>query len=266
MTVINARLAHDFLAHNEKGGFSMENKVIRNEYDGPHHPIKRAASASLSLDYAASDDAKEIDTGIRETIKGVRLSILVMGLALAKLKDDELFIDLQYHSMNDYLEKLCDDMQIEKTTVYNWLHIGETYLRYRKDLEKIKFTDEDGPTKLLLVEKALEYHDKKEVLRNLKEMSYRVFKDFSRGEEAPIALSKIKVIGNKIYIGKELAVTLAEKLDPKTKGYLEKITVQAGEALEAGEVLFTTRLYDMDELRRFERRAEKLKKELRGKN
>jgi hypothetical protein len=35
--------------------------------------------------------------------------------------------------------------------------------------------------------------------------------------------------------------------------------------MEAGEVLYTTRLYDMDELRRFERAAEKLKKELRGK-
>jgi hypothetical protein len=33
----------------------------------------------FSLDYAGSDDAAEIDTGIRETIKGIRLSILAMG-------------------------------------------------------------------------------------------------------------------------------------------------------------------------------------------
>jgi hypothetical protein len=58
---------------------------------------------------------------------------------------------------------------------------------------------------------------------------------------------------------------LAEELDPKTRSYLEKINVEAGEAMESGEVLYTTRLYDMDELRRFDHRAEKLKKELRSK-
>jgi hypothetical protein len=33
----------------------------------------------------------------------------------------------------------------------------------------------------------------------------------------------------------------------------------------AGEVLYTARLYDMEELRRFSWAAERLKKELRGK-
>jgi hypothetical protein len=60
-------------------------------------------------------------------------------------------------------------------------------------------------------------------------------------------------------------VTLDEGLDPKTRAYLEKVIVETGEALEAGEVLYTTRLYDREELHRFERAAEKLKKELRGK-
>ena len=54
-------------------------------------------------------------------------------------------------------------------------------------------------------------------------------------------------------MGKKLAVTLADELDPKTRTYLANINVQAGETLEAGEVLFTTRLYDIDEMRRFER-------------
>jgi hypothetical protein len=58
---------------------------------------------------------------------------------------------------------------------------------------------------------------------------------------------------------------LDEGLDPKTKGYLEGFVVEVGRALEAGEVLYTTRLYDPGELRRFERAAEKLKKELWGK-
>lgn len=71
---------------------------------------------------------------------------------------------------------------------------------------------------------------------------------------------------NKLYVGKKLAVTFAPELDTKTKKYLTDINVKAGEALQAGEVLYTTRLYDMDELRRFERGAEKMKKEMRSKH
>jgi hypothetical protein len=56
---------------------------------------------------------------------------------------------------------------------------------------------------------------------------------------------------------------LDEGLDPKTRAYLEGVIVEAGKALQAGEVLYTIRLYDLDELRRFDRAAEKLKKEMR---
>ena len=114
------------------------------------------------------------------------------------------------------------------------------------------------------MDKTLESHEKREVFRNVKDMSVRQFKVFASGEAAPLPPSKIRVVGNQIFVGKKLAVTLAEELDPKTRGYLEKINVQAGEALEAGEVLYTTRLYDMEEMRRFECGAEKLKKELRS--
>jgi len=240
--------------------------AIANVYDGPHAPKKRLSSGAISLDFASSDDAKVIDSGIRECIRGMRLSILVMGIGLAKLKAKGLYADLGYHSMNDYLEKLCDEMLIERSTAHNWLYIGEAFNKYRKELEKIEFSDEDGPTKLPYVDRALELYEKREVFKAVKGMSVRAFREYSKGEKATAPLSKIRVVGNKIYIGKELAVTLAEKLDPKTRGYLEKINVQAGEALEAGEILYTTRLYDMDELRRFDRRAEKLKKELRSKS
>ena len=94
-------------------------------------------------------------------------------------------------------------------------------------------------------------------------MTLKEFKEYAKGEAPAVPLAKIKVIGNKIYIGKKLAVSFSESLDPKTRAYLSRITIQAGEALEDGEVLYTTRLYDMDELRRFERGAERLKKEMR---
>ena len=243
----------------------MRNDVIQNQYDGPRAPAKRLPSGQFSLDFAFSDDAAEIDAGIRETIKGVRLSILAMGIALARFKSREMYIKLRYHSMNDYLESLCDEMQVDRTTTHNWLLIGEAWAKHQRDLERVEFSDADGPTKLPYVDRALENHEKKEVFRKVKDLSLRAFKEYSRGEIAPPPPSKIRVVGNKIYVDRKLAVTFAKELDPKTMAYLTGVNVEAGEALEAGEVLYTTRLYDMAELRRFERGADRLKKELRTK-
>jgi hypothetical protein len=244
----------------------MKTETIPNQYDGPRKPEKRLPSGHFSLDYANSDDAGEIDAGIRETIKGIRLSILAMGIGLAKIKARGLFIDLHYHSMAKYIESLCDEFQMERSGLHNWLYIGEAFLKYRKDLEKVGFSDADGPTKLPYVDRALALYQKKDVFRAVKDMSLRQFISFSRGEAPAVPEeSVIRVKGNQVYIGDRLAVTLDEGLDSKTRGYLEGVIVEAGEALEAREVLYTTRLYDRDELRRFERAAEKLKKELRGK-
>jgi hypothetical protein len=169
--------------------------------------------------------------------------------------------------MAKYIESLCDEFQMERSGLHNWLYIGEAFLKYRKDLEKVGFTDQDGPTKLPYVDRALALYQKKDVFRAVKDMSLRQFVSFSRGEEAPAAAeeSVIRVKGNHVYIGDRLAVTLDEGLDPKTRAYFEGVITEAGEALEAREMLYVTRLYDRDELRRFERAAEKLKKELRGK-
>jgi hypothetical protein len=244
----------------------MKTKAIPNQYDGPRRPEKRLRGGYFSLDYANSDDAAEIDAGIRETIKGIRLSILAVGIGLAKIKDRGLYIDLNHHSMAKYIESLCDDYQMERSGLHNWLYIGEAYLKYRKELERIGFSDEDGPTKLPYVGRALAIYQKKDVFKAVKDMSLRQFISFSRGE-APAAQeeSAIQVRGNQVYIGDRLAVILNEGLDPKTRSYLEGVIVEAGEALEAGEVILPVRLYDMEEMRRFKRVAEKLKKELRGK-
>jgi hypothetical protein len=242
----------------------MKTEVIPNQYDGPKYPEKRLPSGHFGLDYANSDDAAEIDAGIRETIRGVRLSILAMGIGLAKIKAKGLYIDLKYHSMAKYIESLCEQTQMDRSSLHNWLYIGEAYLKYRKELERVGFSDADGPTKLPYVDRALALYQKKEVFKAVKDMSLRQFVSFSRGD-APAAPeeSAVRVKGNQVYIGDRPAVTLDEGLDPKTRTQLEAAVVEAGKALEAGEVLYTARLYDMEELRRFSRAAERMKKELR---
>ena len=58
-----------------------------------------------------------------------------------------------------------------RTNIYNWVYIGEAYVKHQADLERIGFDDGDGPTKLPFLPRALEHHAKREVFRNVKEMS-----------------------------------------------------------------------------------------------
>ena len=73
----------------------MKTETILNQYEGPRPPAKRLPSGQFSLDFTTSDDASEIDAGIRETIKGVQLSILAMGIALARFKAKGLYMVLR---------------------------------------------------------------------------------------------------------------------------------------------------------------------------
>jgi hypothetical protein len=62
----------------------METALIKNEYDIPKK-IKKIEGGQFSLDFAYSQDAKVVDTGIKETIRGVKLSIMAMGIALYRV-------------------------------------------------------------------------------------------------------------------------------------------------------------------------------------
>ena len=59
----------------------MKKEVLANQYDGPRAPTKRLPASQFSLDFAYSESASELDNGVRETIQGVKLFIMAMGIA-----------------------------------------------------------------------------------------------------------------------------------------------------------------------------------------
>jgi len=219
----------------------------------------------MPLDYADSDDAVEIDNGIRDTIKGIRLSILAMGLGLAKIKSKSLFKGLNCRSMAEYIERLCNDTKMERSAVFNWLHIGEAYIKYKSDLEQIGFCDSDGPTKLPYLDRALAVRPKQEVFDNIRNMSLREFIGYSRGEavepfeDAPL----VSIRGNIVYINGQLAIILSKNPGKRITAYFKKVIQVACEALEAGEVVLPVRLHSMREARRLTPVIERLKLEMR---
>lgn len=241
-------------------------KAISNYYDGPLKPARKMSAEPIALDYAYSNTAEEIDKGIKDTIKGIRLSILAMGIGLARIKEKGLYIDLNFRSMNKYIEQLSVENKMERSSIFKWLHIGEAYLKYRNDLDKIGFSDSDGPTKLPYIDRALETNRKNEVFKHIKEMSVREFRNFSKGEadDGEEKSARITVKDDEVYIGKTPAIQISDKLDARTRAYFKKIILIAGKAMQEGEVILPVRLYDMDELRSYERAIGNLVKEKRG--
>ena len=220
----------------------------------------------FSLDYAGSDKAAEVDRGIRDTIKGMRLSILALGLALARIKTEHLYRDLGCTTITQYIQQLCEDAKMDRSSIYNWLGIGEAYLKYQHDLHRIDFNDNDGPTKLPYLERALEFNKKQEVFDNLKNMSVREFVAFSKNASKHGTADSpfVTVRNHRVFVNGRLAVKINRKLDKKTYAYFRKVIRIAGNAMEHGEVLFPVQLRDMGEAERFERAYRQLVNRLRG--
>ena len=220
---------------------------------------------TISLDYVGSDNAAEIDRGIRDSIKGIRFSILAMGLGLAKIKERHLYKDLGCRSMTKYIQMLCHDTKMDQSSIYNWLYVGEAYLKYRSDLEQVGFSDDDGPTKLPYLERALAVREKDEVFDNIKNMSVSEFIDFSKGEpdkthpDMPYVIIK----GNIVYINGTRAIILNRNLGRRTSAYFFRVIEVACEALEKGGLIVPIFVKTKKDARRFEWAAERLKAKMR---
>ena len=161
-----------------------------------------SAENTILLDYIKSDDPAEIDQGIKDTIKGVRLSILTMGIGLARIKSENLFKKLKFRNMSAYVDGLCEETKMERSCIYGWLGMGEAYIKYRSELEMIGFTDQDGPSKLPYLERALAVGEKDEVFNKLKEMSLREFADYAKSGIAEKAddIPFLEIRGNTFYL------------------------------------------------------------------
>jgi hypothetical protein len=242
-------------------------KVIKNEYDGPKKPKTSIEAGHFHLDFAYSESAQEVDTGIRETIRGVKLSIMAMGIALYRVDCDGLFIELGHRKFGEYVDRLAEETGMSRTTIYNWEYIGEAYVTNRQDLERIGFSDEDGPTKLPLLARALENHTKREVFKNLIAMSFRQFDEWSRGPAPAIenSYTNVKLNGDQVLVGKEPLAVFSDGLNPEDRKYYQSWLVAAAEAKENKEYLRGYKFYDEQEAKLFDKVYARELKVLRAK-
>ncbi|MCL2007360.1 MAG: hypothetical protein FWG77_04675 [Treponema sp.] len=222
---------------------------------------------TISLDYIESDDPAEIDRGIRDSIMGVRLSILTMALGLARIKSENLFRKLNYKSMRAYMTSLGEDTKMDHSSIYNWLSIGEAYIKHRNELEMIGFSDKDGPTKLPYLERALTAGKKEEVFSNLINMSKRDFIDFAKSGSTPIPDDApfLEIRGQTAYINGRRAVIVTKNLNRRYTKLLMATVRVVGRAMKRGGVIVAVHLRNRNEAKRFKIKARRIRANMRKK-
>ena len=218
----------------------------------------------LSLDFVNSDDPAVLDQGIRDTIKSVRTSVLAAGIALARIKNEKLFKKLEFKNMTRYMSCLCKDIRMDRSSLYVWLCIGEVYLKYQNDLEKIGFCDSDSPTKLPYLERALSTGDRQEVFHNLINMDKDEFVDYVKSGEARKTADApfLEIRGNTIYLNGETAIVVSKNLGEENTAFFMELAKVAGRALEKGGVVLAVHLRNWKELEAFKMEALKIREEI----
>jgi hypothetical protein len=134
----------------------------------------------VALEYVFSKCLIDIERGISQTVQGVALSKKAVCIALARIKREGLHEQVGIETFKAYLKSRRIDLPY--STAIEYSQIGEVYLKYRAQLEEIKFTEESGLKKLLFLEEGLRANgDKKDVLDRVRLDSLREFKSFVRG-------------------------------------------------------------------------------------
>ena len=219
---------------------------------------------SISLDYIDAQDPGELHQGIRDTILGIGQLVLAIGLALVRVKKEALFLEFNCRNLTAYIEELARETKHDRGTIFNWLKIGETWLKYREDLEKIGFSDRDGPTKLAFLERALAHKPKNEVFDNLLIMSHRDFKVYSRKIEDS-AKKKVpywEIRGNILYIEGKRAAIINRNLGERALDMLIRALEAACMALERDGYILAVHLNSHKEMMHFWAAAKRLKKRI----
>jgi len=221
----------------------------------------------IFLDYLNSDNPAVIDQGIRDTIKGVHQSILTMSIALARVKQERIFRKLNYKNMNAYILQLCHEYHLVKSSMYKRLKIGEAFLKYRDDLEKIGFNDADSPTKLSHLEKALTVKEKDEVYTKLKEMNSIQFADYAKAKKPNETSGSdvLEVRGNIAYHMGRPAIIVSKDLGNDNKKMIMEVFNIICNAINRGGYVVAVNLRNKKEGDLFSVEAEKIRAEIQKK-
>jgi len=153
----------------------LNKKIIELQNVSVNRNTGIARSRRISLDFTESDNIHEIEAGIRDTMDGIILSKAALCKALANIDKKRLYTQVRAGNFMEYLDMAR--IPINYKTAKEYAKIGDTMIRYDKELTSVDFSEEDGLKKLVYLDKALDQcpDDPEMVFQKVKESSLRDF-------------------------------------------------------------------------------------------
>ncbi len=221
-------------------------------------PVPRQNRPDIPLDYLHSEDLNMIEQGIRETVKGVDFSNLVVALAFAKIDREALYIQAGCKSYLEYLDKAEERLNMSRQTMSDYKRIGEIYIEYKSQLQQIGFREEGNLHKLRYLPRALERHPQREVFTRLVRDSLRKFVAYASPDapEAPAPrrhVPRIEISTSKIVVDGKNILRFDPELRPEVREELAGYLVKIYEVKAAGNTPYILDAYDEQEVRAVDR-------------
>ncbi|KKM94583.1 hypothetical protein LCGC14_1196820 [marine sediment metagenome] len=221
-----------------------------------------------SLDFLYSENLADIEAGIQETIKGLDMSILAVGLAFVKIDREALYVQAGYKHYLAYLDQAEDRLDMSRQTMSDYKRIGETYLDYKSKLQKAGFIEEGNLHKLRFLERALGRHRSAEVFKRICSDSLRAFRAYALGKPSEQSDDKplreynpdIQITTKRIMVDGKNILRIDPDLDEKTKLELTDYLKQIYTIRSTGNQPYIFNLYDELEAKAIERFLKKRRK------
>lgn len=223
-----------------------------------YSPAPRQDRPSISLDYLRSDDLTTIEQGIKETVRGMDFSNLVVALAFAKIDREALYAQAGCKSYLEYLDTAEERLNMSRQTMSDYKRIGEIYLAYKSQLQQVGFREEGNLHKLRYLPRALEHHPQREVFNRLVRDSLRKFITYANPAEpeAPAPrrrLPRIEISKRGVSVDGKNILRFDPDLRPELREELAGYLVKIYEVKAAGNTPFIFDVYDEQEARAVER-------------
>jgi hypothetical protein len=205
-------------------------RSIRGAAPAPLLQEKRRLSPhprSSDLDYLNSSNLEEIEECIRRAWITFGSSILAIGTALERIRENGLWQQARTPegrrcaSFSEYLK--LERVGLPKSSASEYMKICRLYNKHRHALQKAGFREETGLRKLLFLEKALSVMDGKVVYERLASESYRDFRAFVRMHTPPAVPRKqrtravspeFRFVNNTLFHGNREILSITLRLDP----------------------------------------------------
>lgn len=150
---------------------------------------------------------------------------------------------------------------MSRQTMSDYKRIGETYIQYKSDLQRVGFQEEGNLHKLRYLQRALERHRPGDVFPRLVKDSLRKFIDYASGRPSersdkkpvPQYVPDIKITDRQIMVDGRNILRFPKDLEERLKEELISYLKQIYQVRATGNQPYILNVYDKDEAQAVER-------------